>query len=323
MSDNVLEKKRILFICPYFHSYNNKIERELTNQGAYVKSYNHAVNYPKLLYKLFPKFLNYIYFNKILKNENINNYDYIFVIKGTNLSQKFLLKLEECKALKVLYLWDAVNKYPHILEIAKYFDKVISFDSIDAKKYSFKFLPLFFSEENQDSSLIKYDLSFIGVVHSSRYQYLNKIKCIAKEKNLEYYIYMYLTNKVNYFMLKYIKKIIPLNARITEFQFKSLDTTEVNKIYDCSKIIVDFQSNNQSGLTMRTIEALGKNKKIITNNQYIREYDFFDSNNILILSENLLSISDDFFNTPYKKIDCKIKNKYYLRNWVKEIFDNE
>ena len=41
----------------------------------------------------------------------------------------------------------------------------------------------------------------------------------------------------------------------------------------------------QGGLTIRTLEALFYNKKLITNNESITEYDFYNADNIFIYKE--------------------------------------
>jgi hypothetical protein len=62
-------------------------------------------------------------------------------------------------------------------------------------------------------------------------------------------------------------------------------------------------------------------KKIITTNKSISEYDFYNPNNILILDENSeIDINLDFFKTPYQALSDAIYYKYTIENWVKTVF---
>ena len=60
------------------------------------------------------------------------------------------------------------------------------------------------------------------------------------------------------------------------------------------KTIIDIERPLQKGLTMRTIEMLGKNKKIIT------------TNNIFIIDRNNPIIDEIFLNKEYQEIDKNI-----------------
>ena len=67
------------------------------------------------------------------------------------------------------------------------------------------------------------------------------------------------------------------------------------------------------------MEALFFEKKLITNNASVRDYDFYDKNNIFIYG-----VDDDlnsFMSLSYKKIDDSIKYKYTLDGFVEKIIN--
>jgi len=76
-------------------------------------------------------------------------------------------------------------------------------------------------------------------------------------------------------------------------------------------------------LSFRIFEAMAMEKKVITNNQSIKDYDFYDPQNILCLEEDLSNLDLSFFDTPYKKLSSTIYNKYTLNNWLNTIFNLE
>lgn len=72
-------------------------------------------------------------------------------------------------------------------------------------------------------------------------------------------------------------------------------------------------------MTFRVFEAIGLNKKLITTNKDIINYDFYNPNNIFIWDENIKEIPKDFLNKEYEKLPENIYRKYSLENWVKTI----
>ena len=70
---------------------------------------------------------------------------------------------------------------------------------------------------------------------------------------------------------------------------------------------------------MRTIEMIGMNKKIITTNQTIKEYDFYNPNNICVIDRNNININTNFFDAQYEPLSDQIYIKYSLEQWIKDI----
>jgi hypothetical protein len=91
----------------------------------------------------------------------------------------------------------------------------------------------------------------------------------------------------------------------------------VQKIRHNSNVILDIHHRNQSGLTIRTIEAIGLEKKIVTTNREIANYDFDDERNIFILDRKNFEIPASFFKIPYKPLSQNIINRYSLHAFYK------
>ena len=106
-----------------------------------------------------------------------------------------------------------------------------------------------------------------------------------------------------------------------KISFKSLSTSDIIDFYKKSRVILDINHPDQVGLTMRTFEAIGANKKIITTNEQIKNYNFYNPINILIINRNSIQLNEEFFKTPYQKIEKDIYYNLSLDGWVKEIFN--
>ena len=68
-------------------------------------------------------------------------------------------------------------------------------------------------------------------------------------------------------------------------------------------------------------ESIFYDKKLITNNKSLKDYDFYHPNNIFILDNNYDKIKE-FLAKPFIKIDNEIKEKYDYKNWICRFFDN-
>ena len=91
-------------------------------------------------------------------------------------------------------------------------------------------------------------------------------------------------------------------------------------IYESSRCVLDSAQSGQLGLTIRVLEALGANKKLITTNSDIVNYDFYRPENIYVYKGNI-DLDNVFFKEGYKEVDKEIYEKYSLRNWLKEILE--
>ncbi|MBP8794066.1 MAG: hypothetical protein KBH29_12885, partial [Lutibacter sp.] len=88
-----------------------------------------------------------------------------------------------------------------------------------------------------------------------------------------------------------------------------------------SNVMLDVCREDQSGLSFRIFESMMYRKKLITNNSDVRNYDFYNPNNILIVNKDASNIYKDFFETAYQEIEKEIYSKYTLESWLKKVFE--
>lgn len=330
-----LKNKRILFFSPEFFGYENKISEKMKEMGAKVDLFDErsvSKSYEKALLKINPNIYNRktekYYFN-ILNQIKSNHYDYVIFVKCDMPTIKVLKEYKRIfsKAKICLYMWDSIANIPNINKKLYLFDYISSFDRQDCEKNkNINFRALFYCDDykfnSNERTQYKYDISFIGTIHSDRYKILKEIEKYAKEKNLCTYIYPFLQSKFIYYFYKLIKKEFR-DTTINDFKFDYITSNEIAKIVEQSRIIIDIQHPNQTGLTMRTIEMIGMKKKIITTNKDIVNYDFYDSRNIYVLDRNNPSIELTSLQGDFHENNTLIYEKYSLRQWIKELLGDE
>ena len=315
-------KKNVLFIAPIFFGYYKDIISELNKQGYEVFFFDDRPSdgfLTKALIRLNKKSQKVKinrYVKKILTEVNNKKLDLVFIILGQSFSREHILKIKEAhpEAEYVYYSWDSVKNFPNILEFDDCFDRVYHFDSRDAKEYGFNLLPLYYSRE-LDEKPIEYSLSAVFTVKRGKLKKFQRImELIPNEIKKNAYLYLYLQSKLvyRYYKIKY-KEFE--GSKMRDFKFVRLDKDDFYDIMSKSKVIVDCQMKNQSGLTMRTMEALRAKKKLITTNPNIIDYEFYTPNNICIINKDHLEIPSDFFDTPFDD-QYRISDKYSLESFI-------
>ncbi len=326
-----LTGKRILFIAPAFFGYEQKITEKMIELGAIVDFFDERSiknSYEKALLKISPhifykKTINY--YTQIIENISSANYDYIFVIKCEMMPVQIIKKLKDIyrDAVFCLYLYDSLENIRGIKSKLDYFDRVLSFDIEDTKNDSrIIFRPLFFIDDYKKDYIqqeeYKIDVSFIGTVHSDRYRVIKAIKQISENNKYSNYFYCYLQNKFIYYFYKTTKSEF-IDSKKDDFQFIKIQSSEIADIIEKTRVVLDVQHPKQTGLTMRTIEMIGMNKKLITTNQSITQYDFFNPENIAVIDRNKVEIPEGFLKKPYQKVSEEIYNRYSLDNWIIDV----
>ena len=328
MNENIhiLEKKRVLFLGVEFYNYHNKIKESIEELGAIVDFY------PIIRYNFFNSILNNLnqskhkrfivkIGNEILRSTSTKEYDFVFVIQGWQQCVDFYinLKKQQVKAKFIMYHWDSLMAHDY-LPYVRYFDRIFSYDPIDVKNNSnLHYLPLFYIKEHEASltnrKMYKYDILFIGKLRSfmERYYYVNQLIEYSRNNNL--YIYIHLYTDYQFYFKQIFKGRILRNVK-----FKPLSEESVVKLISKSKVIIDFHDPIKNGLTMRTFEALGANKKLLTTNVNILNESFFNDKIINIIDINKFNIQQDFVNSEIPKELHNIMSDYSIDSWAMKVF---
>lgn len=324
-----LKDKKVLLFTSTFFNYHIQIKKAIEDLGAEVHLYderNNPSSFEKILIRKFRFLINKrtnMFYKKICERELDFNPDFVLFVSPEAVTEVSIQMLKQtfsnCKF--ILYMWDSV-KNKNVQGILKYFDCTFSFDSADCKLYGMNFRPLFYShsfENKKNTDSYEYDISFIGTVHSDRAKLLWKIKNYCDENDLKYYFYLYIPGKLllnlrmmtDSYLRKWDKKYIHTNP---------IDKESVAKVSESTRCIVDINHPNQTGLTMRTIEMLGLNRKLATTNKNIVNYDFYRPQNYIVLDRSNLVLNKQLIIDDYAEIPEDIYVKYSIQYWVEYIF---
>lgn len=248
---------------------------------------------------------------KQLKN---HKYDISFFIRADQFSERLVKKIRKRTQKMVNYQWDGLDHYPKIFDYFRFFDRLLVFTSDDIKKYStYKLypLPIFHHGTGQENFMeFHYDFFYCGVGLEER---------IRLSKNLEEFC---VVNNLKFKALL----TIPSNVKEVETESVSLiqrvvTLKENENLAKLARVVVDYKLGNHNGIAFRYYECMKNEKKMITNNKHIKDYEFYHPNNIFICDFKNFNGLNEFLEKPYHSLDPKMVNKYGINNWVRYALD--
>jgi predicted phosphodiesterase len=319
-------KLKTLLVAPKFYDYHKQIIKSVEGKGVEVDFFPEDIT--TLTFRIMRNFstlyVDYVrrkYLQKILDSVQFDSYKTVLVIRGDILTVESLeiLRAKLPTANFVMYQWDS-NRQSRYKDKIKYFDIVKTFDLYDSEKYGIEYQSLFYSQHYKAIASLKkdmkYDLVFYGAFHSDRLEVIRKIDifCIENDLVFKHHLYIsklslvkkFLTRFVSFSDLKFLKTYKSGNAQILD-------------AYSKARCVLDVELNIQTGITMRTFEALGSGVKVVTTNSYIAKDPIYSAENICIIDRHCPTVDLDFIKSDFKK--NSLYERSYIDNWLDNILD--
>ncbi len=327
-----MSKQKICVISFDHWNYDNHIVKALQKKGIEsfhinIGAFKHR-NFWEQLKNTFSK----VFLRKNKKNIKRQDYildtlqvigkqDQILVINPELIDKNCHLEIKKHTSKYIAYLYDSVARCPveHLLN--GIFDIIYSFDTNDVEKYNFIKTSNYIYTEKKDLipfKTPKYQAFYLAS-YDDRLPFLYKIKKKLDEIGATY-LFIVVGKKG---LLSKLQSLFRTTKKSSFLKFKKnrIKQENIEKYYRKTNVIFDLIRNNQTGLSFRVFEALAYQKKLITSNPTIVNYDFYNPNNILVINEENINLEKAFFSSPYQAIPEAIYNRYTLESWVETIFE--
>ncbi|MGO8698216.1 MAG: hypothetical protein ACLQVY_10915 [Limisphaerales bacterium] len=323
----------ILFFAPKFFGYDVEIAEALTARGAVVHCHSYlpsSSNLVKAIVRVRRGLVAHYtngYFKDIISRLHGRAISHILIIKGETITKHILQMLQSafpCARI-IFYMWDSIKNYPNLEENIGLVDKALSFDPDDSvANRNVTFRPLFFSRSFASApgfsqGGVEYDVSFVGTIHSDRLRILNELEEQFRRLKLTFRKVYFLRSSLQYYWGKLVDPAYR-SHQVSDFVTRPIPSSDVRGIFFKSRVIIDIQHPGQQGLTMRTVEALGSRRKLITTNATIRTYDFYSPENIHVIKRHGDALPPEFFKTAGVDVPECVYHKYTIEGWLDDIF---
>ena len=274
-------------------------ERGYYQYGKFIKNndlFEFRKIYKKDINSFFAKVANKLKINQFDEwSKNLDKYEKV-IIFDSGYSKRLTKFLRKKNKKIIVWFWNTIARKQELILKDKNVDYFYSFDKNDCQKYNLKFNTQFYFDKLPQScnNHIEYDVFFVGL-DKGRKECISTLIDVFQDKNISYNI-----------------DIIDDGANPYHYSY-----SEYVELESKARCLLDIVSHKDSqGLTLRPLEAICMNKKIITNNIHIDEYNFYNPNNVFIIGKDNFENIYDFINTPYQKINEADLKYYSINKWV-------
>lgn len=274
---------------------------------------------------LFPS--NSFAFSHEFLSKDLSKYD-VIILDETIYPDKIIKNIrnrnQKCKIIYWMWntveysgrlrLYDKWRRWDILLSMRKKYNFIISsFDLGDCQKYNLTY-------NNQVAPFFR-DVSISNPISNSIFFFgkdkgrLPHLRNLAKQFRSLGYICDF--NVVPDARKKYSSDSFDGVKRVNYTAYKNIIKQELN-----SNALLEILQDGQGGITWRALEALFYKQKLITNFLNIKNYDFYNADNIYIIGLDEEKRFEQFMKIPYQEIPETIRNKYTFIGWLKNMLNN-
>jgi hypothetical protein len=323
-----IRRGHILLVSPLTFSYHLSISEALRSLGYDVTWWDQCAS-SSILYKialrLFPTMTarwSERSFRKRLHKLDANLITHVLVIKGEGLSKRLVLEMRETLELASigLYLWDGVDNIKGVSNIVPEFDSVSTFDPVDAMRFNWTYRPLFgrnFSAKQSNVMSIQFDWCFIGTIHSDRHRVIHRLQKRYGQR-MRSFVFCYFQSPLMLYMRKLVSWTLWVAPKET-LSTTPMTTADIEKIVAESMTVLDIEHPRQRGFTMRTIETLLTEKKLVTTNSHIFSSNLYHPSRVHVINRESPEIPAEFLEQSFLPIQDALKNYYSCLGWATEL----
>ena len=283
-----------------------------------IRGEGYQVFNPYVEHNLFERILREICFrlkilpHKIWYNKKIKRFpaDFIFVW-DTLITKDFLEWIYNLfpNAQRNFIYFNMVGKAKHLhpKEIPSSF-KIWTYDNYDSSLYGINFYQHspFFKTFIKPKQNIEYDVIFVGA-DKGRGDYLVNLDKKMQSLGLRTHFVIVATGRL---------------SKKKDYYQPSLPYGRVIELITKTKAILNVAMENQQGITLRDMESIFLNVKLLTTNKNIVNQDFYCPNNVYVVENLNLDNFLDFMKKPYIPVNQRIKEKYTFDSFIREITES-
>lgn len=277
--------------------------------------YKEGIDYTKGVLKFLRKFslpLTKLFYGNWYKK--LNEYSSIVVFDVCFDADKTLLyniSKKASKADKYFYSWNIVKnevKYQKMREtVDKAGFKYFCYDHGNCEKYNMHFNTIMYDKNSVLPSVAsEYDTLFLGFLKDRKDKLLSLYNTLKTAGTNAKFVITAMRNET-------INETLPF-----EYSTSYIAYYDYLDMLSKSRAILDISQKGQDGYSMRVMEAIFYDKKLITTNEAVRNSSFYDENNVLIIDLDKTTSEEihAFFEKEFHPYPEQIRDYYSFEAWI-------
>jgi hypothetical protein len=322
MNFGALSGRRVFILHPAFFGVDVALASALRSMGAEVESWSTRPSNStsaKAMLRVAPGLAERGIARSLgqrISEIGSENFDTVVVVKGEGVSVAVLeaLRRRLPRAAFNAYFFDSVRNFPRVLKKLHCFDRILSFDPADCSAHpTWIYRPLFAADcywqvESRGADSI-YSL---GSFHPERARVLSRFVAAERAAGVR--------SSHDLLFRGWIDKLRSIPARVdshVRIMRVPISAEEAARRFGEHSAILDIHHPGQTGLTLRTIEALASGRKLITTNPAVRDHDFFDPSRILVIDRNTPKVDPGFLCTRSDGLPLeRLPQRYRAVEWA-------
>lgn len=232
----------------------------------------------------------------------IQNYRNIIVFADGRLPIILTYYLKKRNARLIIWRWNSIGRVDETINKLKKYGEIWTFDKKDAELNGWKLnTQFYFNNDTLKCDSCTENCAYFVGDNKGREELLEKLYDLLIKANVA--CDFWISNKKGDSIgVRNLKDFVSYEDVVKEVKKHS--------------ILVDLVKDGQTGITIRVMEALFYNKKLITNNVAIKQVPFYLESNIFIYGHDDESKLKEFLEQPYTEISNEIKEQYLIDRWV-------
>ena len=291
----------VLILKDNYNSFEQYYLKKLNECGIRAEFYYTSSSILRKLFTHYALPLESFWYGK-WKN-NLNIYDCIIVFDSLHSAKLLEYIHKRFEGRLIFWHWNPIKKDKDktILKKTKTICEHWTFNPEDAKNYEMNLNNQFFFYQKKNS-VSKNNTAFFVGTEKGRYCQLIEISDELSKIGIA----------IDFHIISMDKKD---NRKYIENKY--MDYSNVITHIQKSKVVIEIVQDGQNGLTARALEAMFFETKLITNNKNIRNFEFYDSNNIFIIGEDDSDYLSLFLKKPFQPIQKKNLYMFEAQGWIK------
>lgn len=213
-----------------------------------------------------------------------------------------------------LFCWNKIDKAHCNYKNFQFKDRIFSTDPGDCRNFGFQYNHMFYPKVVRQPAGKVNRLFFVGA-DKGRAGYLSAIGKLMQKCGIESDLRILQERKSG---IRAKSAAVLSGSNVTMIEHPMIYSEYLRKMSECG-ILLEIVQEGQSALTMRTLESVFFQKKLITNNQDIITYDFYSDNNIFVLPQDLSKVTPEeirgFLEKPFQPYSDKTMEAYGFEHW--------